>query len=76
MASSAFTLFPLPSFFSSLLRASKAYRTRLNSIFTNIATILQQAFKCRFKLQISPLRLEGSKSLPSFLVTNTINSVI
>ena len=35
-----------------------------------------QAFKCRIKLQISPLRLEGSKSSPSFLLAATINSLI
>ena len=35
-----------------------------------------QAFKCRLKLQISPLKLEGSKSSPSFLLTATMNSLI
>ena len=35
-----------------------------------------QAFKCRLKLQISPLKLEGSKSSPSFLLTAMINSLI
>ena len=32
-----------------------------------------QAFKCRLKLQISPLELEGSKSSPSFLIVNSYN---
>ena len=35
-----------------------------------------QAFKCRLKLQINPLKLEGSKCPPSFLLTATIHSLM
>ena len=61
----------------SLLRACKACLTCSNwlSWITQLHGYLQ-AFKCRLKLQISPLKLEGSKSSPSFLLTAIINSLI
>ena len=61
----------------SLLRACKACLTCSNwlSSITQLQGYLQ-AFKCRLKLQISPLKLEGSKSSPSFLLTAIINSLI
>ena len=64
-ASAAFDLFSLPSFFSFLLRASKACHACSNSVRNNITTVLE-AFRCQLRLQISPLWLEGSKSLPLF----------
>ena len=71
IASAAFGLFPSPSFLSSLLRAAKPSllsSTTLQGYF--------QAFMCRLKLQMSPLKLEGSKCSPSFLLTATINSLV
>ena len=76
IASAAFGLFPLPSFLSSLLRASKACLTCSNWLSSITLQGYLQAFKCRLKVQISPLKLEGSKSSPSFLLTAIINLLI
>ena len=60
----------------SLLRACKACLTCSNWLSSITLQGYLQAFKCRLKLQISPLKLEGSKSSPSFLLTAIINSLI
>ena len=60
----------------SLLRACKACLTCSNWLSSITLQGYLQAFKCRLKLQISPLQLEGSKSSPSFLLTAIINSLI
>ena len=60
----------------SLLRACKACLTCSNWLSSITLQGYLLAFKCRLKLQISPLKPEGSKSSPSFLLTAIINSLI
>ena len=75
IASTAFGLLPFPSSYSSLLRDSEAIRVFLNSRSSILLFGYLQTFKWRLKLERNPLRLEGSNSPPSLLLTVIINSL-
>ena len=73
-ASAALGLLPLPSFISCLFLASRHILVRSKATCSMTLTGYLHSFKCRLKLENRPLRLEGSKSLPSFRFTLRINS--
>ena len=75
IASTAFGLLPFPSYYSCLLRDSEAIRVCSNSRSSILLFGYLQTFKWRLKLERNPLRLEGSNSPPSLLLTVIINSL-
>ena len=75
IASTSFGLLPFPSYYSCLLRDSEVFRVCSNSRSSILLFGYLQTFKWRLKLERNPLRLEGSNSPPSLLLTVIINSL-
>ena len=74
-ACAASGLLPFPCFFSCLLRASRHFLVCSNSAPSMMLPGWFCSLKCLLKLAISPRRLDGSYSSPSFLFTLKINSL-